>query len=84
MAEEANHERQTDGGFGRRHRHHEERDDLAVHGSLLPSERERMSRFPGGIDVMPLQVLKLHGSINWVSDDASEPGRITVAPIVTG
>src|SRR5215510_7384052 len=39
MPEEADHERQTDGGLGRRHRHHEEHDDLTIHRPELTAER---------------------------------------------
>src|SRR5690348_3538029 len=38
MAEQRDHQRQADGRFRRRHRHHEERDDLAVDGGPLAPE----------------------------------------------
>src|SRR5919106_3428083 len=38
VPEEADDERESNRGFGRGHRHHEEGDDLSIHSSKLPSE----------------------------------------------
>src|SRR5215218_522499 len=40
MPEQADHERETDRGFGGRHRHHEEGDDLAIDRAPLAPERD--------------------------------------------
>src|SRR2546423_7650507 len=40
VAEQADHDREADGRFRRRHRHHEEHDDLAVRRAERPAERD--------------------------------------------